>query len=477
MRNFGIFALTVSIAAVSPAAGANSPKRDVGQVYLDFCSGCHGAAMEGGKGGSLSDGQWRYGGDDASLRRSIRDGYPSSGMPAFAPALDEAETRALITFIREVATRRVDPAKGEEKSLPSGTQRSEEHAFKIEVVAEGFDVPWSMAFLPDGRLLVTERVGRLRVIEKGALQPAPISGVPRAMVRDEGGLMCVVVDPQFAENNRLYLSFSDPGKNDESAMMKIVRGTLRDGRMEDLEPIFEVPREQYQKTFVLFGGRMTALGSYLFFGVGERGLEEAATGHAQDLDKPVGKIHRVLLDGTVPEDNPFAAREGMWKSIWAYGVRNPQGLTVDPRNGDLWETEHGPRGGDELNRIESGKNFGWPLITSGVHYDGTPISDKTEAPGMEQPVINWTPSIAVSQIEFYRGDKFPRWKNNLFIGSLAQQKFIRVVVEEGREVHREEVFEGLGRVRDIKTGPDGFLYLALELIGKPGLVVRLVPED
>ena len=398
-------------------------------------------------------------------------------MPGFGHAIDEAETRALITLIRETATRRIDPAKGEERGLPVNAQKSEEHAFRIEVIAEGLDVPWSIAFLPDGRMLVTERVGRLRVIDNGVLQPAPISGVPKVIVRDEAGLMCVLPDPGFVENQRVYLSFSDPGKDEESAMTKVIRGRLREGRLEDIETIFAVPPEEYQKTFVLFGGRLAQIGPYLFFGVGERGLEEGSTGQAQDLTKPVGKIHRVFLDGTVPPDNPFAGRAEAWKSIWAYGVRNPQGLTIDPRNGDVWETEHGPRGGDELNRIERGKNYGWPVITSGLNYDGTPVADKTEAPGMEQPVINWTPSIAVSQIEFYRGDKFPRWKHHLFIGSLAQQKFIRVVLENGREIHRENVFEGLGRIRDIKTGPDGYLYLALEFIGKPGVVVRLVPAD
>lgn len=475
LRFFRLLIASSFVALMSATVPAQQAKRDVSKVYLEFCSGCHGPSMEGGKGGNLVDGQWRHGGDDASLLRSIRDGYPASGMPAFAHAIDEAETRALITFIRETATRRIDPAKGEERGLPLHPQQSEEHAFEIEVVAEGLDVPWSIAFLPDGRMLVTERVGRLRVIENGALQPAPISGVPKVIVRDEAGLMSVLPDPEFAENQRVYLSFSDPGKDDESAMTKVIRGRLRDGRLENIETIFAVPPEEYQKTFVLFGGRLAQIGPYLFFGVGERGLEEGSTGQAQDLTKPVGKIHRVFLDGTVPPDNPFVARAGAWKSIWAYGVRNPQGLTIDPRNGEVWETEHGPRGGDELNRIESGKNYGWPLITSGLNYDGTPVSDKTEAPGMEQPVINWTPSIAVSQIEFYRGNKFPRWENNLFIGSLAQQKFIRVVVDNGREVHREEVFEGLGRIRDIKTGPDGYLYLALEYIGKPGVIVRLIP--
>ncbi|MEO7599953.1 MAG: PQQ-dependent sugar dehydrogenase, partial [Opitutus sp.] len=218
--------------------------------------------------------------------------------------------------------------------------------------------------------------------------------MPKVVLKDEAGLMCVVADPEFAENHTLYLSFSDPGDDESSAMTKIIRAQLNEGGLENIETIFALPREQYQKSFVLFGGRMTVSGPYLFFSVGERGMEEAATGQAQDLTKPVGKIHRVFRDGTIPKDNPFIGNGGAWPSVWAYGVRNPQGLTIDPRNGDVWETEHGPRGGDELNRIQRGKNYGWPIITSGMNYDGTPISDKTEAPGMEQPVINWTPSIA-----------------------------------------------------------------------------------
>jgi glucose/arabinose dehydrogenase len=433
--------------------------------------------MEGGKGGSLVSGNWRHGGDDASLVKSIREGYASSGMPAFAHTVSESETRALITLIRETATRRVDPARGEENTLPTGTQKSEEHDYQIEIVVDGLEVPWSMTFLPDNRMLVTERAGTLRVVDHGALQPLPVSGVPKPMVKDEAGLMSVLADPDFAENNLIYLSYSDRGDDDASAMTKVIRARLKDNRLEDIASIFEMPRDRYQKSSVLFGGRLAIRGQYLFFSVGERGMEEGATGQAQNLEQPVGKIHRVFRDGSIPPDNPYVNRATAWKSIWAYGVRNPQGLAIDPRNGDLWETEHGPRGGDELNRIEKGKNYGWPIITSGVNYDGTPISDKTEAPGMEQPIINWTPSIAVSEIEFYRGDKFPKWKNNLFIGSLAQQKFIRVVTEDGREVHREEVFNGFGRIRDIKTGPDGFLYLALEYIGKPGRIVRLVPPN
>lgn len=433
--------------------------------------------MEGGKGGSLVDREWRHGGDDANLMRSIQQGYINEGMPAFGSAIDESETRALITLIRETATHRVDPPKGEEQPLPLGTvQHSNEHDYKIEVVQDGLEVPWSFAFLPNDRMLVTERAGRLRLIDHGVLQDAPICGVPAVFVKDEAGLMCVVADPDFKSNGLIYLSFSDRGNDDDAAMTKVVRARLEGNRLEDVTPIFALPRSEYQKSAVLFGGRLVILGPYLFFSVGERGMEEGSTGQAQDLTKSVGKIHRVFLDGTIPPDNPFVDSPGACKSIWAYGVRNPQGLAVDRKTGELWESEHGPRGGDELNHIERGKNYGWPVITSGLNYDGTPIAAKTEAPGMEQPVINWTPSIAVSQVEFYHGDQFPKWKNNLFIGSLAQQKLIRVVVENGREVLREEVFNGLGRIRDIKTGPDGFLYLALELIGKPGRLVRLVPD-
>ncbi|ACB74102.1 PQQ-dependent sugar dehydrogenase [Opitutus terrae] len=458
------------------SAADQSPGRDVNQLYAELCSGCHGERMEGGKGGSLIDGHWQHGGDTEALRRSIRDGYAGAGMPSFRAALNDAEISTLVNFIHETATRTVEPEPKQERPLPAGVQHSEEHAFRIEPVASGFDVPWSLTFLPDRRILVTERVGRLRVIEAdGQLNPEPVAGLPtNILVRDEAGLMSVVADPDYAHNGWIYLSYSDRGPND-TAMTKIVRGRLRHGRWIDEQEVFAIDPRDYLPSSVLFGGRLAFAGEYLFFSVGERGMEEGTTGQAQDLRTANGKIHRVFHDGRTPPDNPFVGRDGSLGSIWAYGVRNPQGLAINPRDGAVWETEHGPRGGDELNAIRRGANYGWPVITYGMNYDGTPISDKTAAPGMEQPVINWTPSIAVSQLEFYTGDRFPRWKGNLFIGSLAQQKFIRVVVDGDRVVHREEVFRGLGRVRDIKTGPEGNLYLAIELIGKPGRIVRLVP--
>lgn len=469
--------LTLLLCGDLAASGTPAPKgRDAGALYAELCANCHGAKLEGGKGGSLRGEKWKHGGDDASLARSIRDGFPQAGMPSFAATVNEAETQALVTFMREIATREIEPHPAAEQALPRDILRSEEHAFRLESVAEGLDVPWSMTFLPDGRMLVTERTGRLRVVENGKLRPELIGGLPGIVVEKEAGLMSVVAHPDFARNQWLYLSFADPGPG-ETAMVKIVRARLHEWQLVEHTTIFSVPRETYQTGHVLFGGRLVFDREHLFFSVGVRGMEENVSRAAQDLARPNGKIHRVFHDGRVPPDNPFVDTPGALGSIWALGVRNPQGLARDPRDGALWETEHGPRGGDELNRIERGKNYGWPIVTRGMNYDGTPISDRKEAPGMESPVIDWTPSIAASQLEFYSGDRFPRWKHQLFAGSLATQKLLRLVVDNGRVTHTEEVFKNLGRVRDIKTGPDGFLYVALEAIGKPGRIARLVPAE
>jgi glucose/arabinose dehydrogenase len=464
------FGLAVSASAIVPAPSVG---REASGLYAQLCSGCHGEKLEGGKGPSLLRGPYVHGSDDASLVRSILQGYPQAEMPAFGATVSPAEARALVTFIRETATHTADPQPNRSHPLPEGVQHSERHSYRLESIAEGLDVPWSMAFLPDDRILVTERVGRLRVIDHGHLLPEAIAGTPKVVVRDEAGLMSVVAHPDFAHNGWIYLSFVDPGEG-EKAMTKIVRGHIRDGKWVDEQPIFALPREQYPDGYSLFGCRLVFSGDYLFFSVGERGL----TGDAQEISRPNGKIHRVFADGRIPPDNPFAHEPGAFGSVYAIGVRNPQGLALDPRDGALWETEHGPRGGDELNWIRAGLNYGWPVITYGMNYDGTAITDKTEAPGMEQPVLHWTPSIATSEIEFYRGDRFPHWKGNLFLGSLAQQKLLRIEIgPDHQAAHVEEVFKHLGRIRDIKTGPDGLLYLALELVGQPGRIARLVPAD
>jgi glucose/arabinose dehydrogenase len=318
-------------------------------------------------------------------------------------------------------------------------------------------------------MLVTEKNGRLRIVENGK-PGAPIAGVPAVKADGQGGLLDVAAHPDYAKNGWVYLSYSDPGENG-SAMTAVVRGRLRDGRLVDQQVLFEAPAATYRSGGVHFGSRFAFDGQgHLFFSIGERGQMD----DAQDLTRPNGKVHRIWDDGRVPEDNPFAKRPGAIPTIWSYGHRNPQGLAREPGTGALWDAEHGPRGGDELNRVEVGKNYGWPLITYGMNYDGTPITAKTAAEGLEQPVVYWTPSIAVSSIDFYSGDRFPRWKGNVLLGSLAAEELRRIVVSNGKATKQELLFKGIGRVRDVVVGPDGCVYLALH---GPDRVARLVPAE
>jgi glucose/arabinose dehydrogenase len=447
--------------------------RGAEELYDRFCAACHGADMRGAKVSSLLDSHWRFGDSDEAILRSIRDGAASAGMPAFGPTMNDAELRSLVVYIRETARRTKEPTPKAAEPLPSEARPGELHTWRAELVVEAFDVPWSFDFLPDGRMLVTDRVGTLHLVDNGRVVPEPIRGIPRVWVRDEGGLMAVAVHPDYENERWIYLTLSDPGEGD-TGNTKVVRGRLRDGAWVDEQTIFAAPRESYTDRGMNFGSRLAFHGPYLFFTFGERG----EVGEAQDLSKPNGKVHRVFHDGRVPADNPFVQTPGAVPSIWSFGHRNPQGLTVDPSTGELWESEHGPRGGDELNRVLPGANYGWPVVTHGMNYDGRPISARTEGPGLEPPAWHWTPSIAVSPIHIYQGDAFPRWKNQLFVGSLAQQKLLRMSVAGGRVAHVELVFEKLGRIRDIKTGPDGLLYIALEIPGPhPGRIIRLRPAE
>jgi glucose/arabinose dehydrogenase len=318
-------------------------------------------------------------------------------------------------------------------------------------------------------MLVTERAGALRVIENGKLVPEEVKGMSAVFAQGQGGLMDIELHPDYAKNGWIYLSFSD--LRDGKGQTKIVRGRLKGMDWVDQETIFEAPVDEYTGTPIHFGSRMEFDGKgYLFFSIGDRG----DWNNAQKLTNAKGKIHRVRDDGGVPEDNPFYNEPGADRTIWSYGHRNPQGLRFHPVTGDLWETEHGPRGGDELNVVERGRNYGWPLITYGINYNGKPISDKTEAPGLEQPVIQWTPSIAVCGIDFYSGSLFPGWKNNLFAAALAHRKVVRVEFSpDSREVtHQEILLEKSGRVRDIRCLADGRVYVVYD---EPGKIVRLSP--
>ena len=284
--------------------------------------------------------------------------------------------------------------------------------------------------------------------------------------------MSLAVDPAYADNGWLYLTLSDPG-SDDTGNTKLVRGRIREGRWTDQQTLFAAPPDSYTSLGVNFGSRVVFSKNYLYFSFGERGQ----VGQAQDLALPNGKIHRLLPDGAIPADNPFIKTPAALPSIWSYGHRNPQGLAVHPATGELWETEHGPRGGDELNHVRAGRNYGWPLVTHGMNYDGTPVSSLTAKDGLEPPALHWTPSIAASPIRFYTGDAFPKWKHSLFLGTLAQQELRRFEVKDERVIAEELILKNRGRVRDMITGPDGCLYVALEIPGpdSPDCIIRLVP--
>ncbi len=352
-------------------------------------------------------------------------------------------------------------------------ERSEKVAFRVETVAEGLEHPWAIVRLPDGRFLVTERAGRLRVIEDGRLLAAPVEGVPEVWAQGQGGLLDVRLHPDHAENGWIYLAFSKPFP--KGALTTVIRGRLEGNRLVDVETIFDPPAEEASELGQHFGTRIVFDDAgHFFFSIGDRGGPTTPKNPAQQLGSVKGKVHRLEDDGSIPDDNPFVRTAGAKPSIWSYGHRNPQGLAIEPGTGRLLASEHGPRGGDELNLIEAGKNYGWPVVTFGINYNGEVISERTAAPGMIPPVVHWTPSPAVCGMAFYIGNVFPEWEGNLFVAALTLKQLIRLELAGGQVVHQEILLSGSGRIRDVRCFDDGSLYVVFDALGK---IVRLVPEE
>ena len=450
-------------------AQANS----VEQLYANYCAGCHGAKFEGGQGGSLVDGEWKHGASDAEIFRSIAKGNLQMGMTPWEGTLSDEQIRSMVIFLREKEKQTL--AAGIEFPVPSPDKVSKTslHHYRIEMVAEsGLQRPWAIAFLPDGRMLVTERPGRLRLIGKdGKLDPKPIAGIPPVIEHGQGGLMEVALHPEYKRNGWIYLGFSDGTREpDVRCITAVVRGRIKNHRWTDQQWIYRPDSKFRSGAGVHFGTRFVFHNGYIYFVIGERG----GMMEAQDLTRPNGKIFRLHDDGRVPADNPFLATPGALPGIWSYGHRNPQGLTIDPRDGAIYSTEHGPRGGDELNRILPGRNYGWPVITYGMNYNGTPMTALTEKEGMEQPLVHWTPSIAACGLDLYTGARFPKWKYDLFAGGLAQQEVRRIRLSGGGVVEQEIILNNIGRVRDVTGAPDGFIYV---ILNDPDRIIRLVPAD
>ena len=356
--------------------------------------------------------------------------------------------------------------KAEDSDWDTRIVKTEKVSFQVETYADGFEIPWGMAFLPDNRMMVTDRIGDLWIVEKDGKDKVKVSGeIPNVRSKGQGGMLDVAVHPDYNRNSYIYLSYSDYSEN--KSHTSLIRAKLVNNSLVNSQIIFRPEEKFFTKRSLHFGSRIIFDDKgFIFFCIGDRGDRDLA----QNLDMPNGKMYRIRDDGTIPIDNPFYYTKGAIKSIWSYGHRNPQGLAIHPSTRQLWEAEHGPRGGDEVNIILRGHNYGWPVITYGKNYSGTIISKLTHHEGMDQPVFHWTPSIAVCGIAFYDGSQFPEWKNNLLATSLKYERLHRVELDGMNMVKDEIIFEAESRVRDVEVGPDGIIYVALE---DPGRIVKL----
>ncbi|MFN3657482.1 MAG: PQQ-dependent sugar dehydrogenase [Pseudolabrys sp.] len=342
----------------------------------------------------------------------------------------------------------------------------------VETVARGLVHPWALAFLPDGTMLVTERPGRMRLVARDGKLSPPVANVPKVAASGQGGLLDVILDRGFAQNRTIYFSYAEPV--DGGARTAVARARLDAGETPRLSDVKVIYRQHGPASRGLhFGSRIAqAADGNLFVTNGEH---FGGRDMAQTLDNGLGKVVRITPDGDAPKDNPFVGKQGARPEIWSYGHRNPQGLAINPADGTLWEQEHGAKGGDEINRIEPGRNYGWPQVSHGVNYDGSPVgSGKAQADGVTDPLWHWTPSIAPSGMTFYTGDLFPQWKGSLFNGALKFQLLSRLEMKDGKPVREERLLQGLNeRIRDVRQGPDGALYLVTD--NNAGRVLRVAP--
>jgi glucose/arabinose dehydrogenase len=476
-----VCATTSGVPALAQIGGAGG----VSALWTRNCTMCHTETGEGGGAGTrtLLDDKLFDQAYDREFFDAIKNGRPNTGMMSFGETFSDQQVWALVVHIRELQNKARRDRLGSSKAV-DGVYATRLENFKIEpVIEKGLDVPWSVDFLPDGRMLVTERPGMLRIHTTGRPGGAlsePIEGTPHVWNKGQGGLMDVAVDPQYAkgpEHQWVYLAYSDVLEKDGKSlgMTRLVRGRIGggDANWTDEQVLFEAKPEHYHPTDHHFGCRIVfdpTDSNMLYFGIGERGFAD----FAQDPSRPNGKIYRIHTDGSIPSDNPFADRDASntYRAVWSIGHRNPQGLAFD-LEGRLWDTEHGPRGGDEFNLIQKGRNYGWPTVSFGINYNDTPFV--TPWPGdrdIAMPADRWLPSIGACGLDVSRGDAFARWKGDMLAGGLSGQNVDRIRVREGKVVEREEILHGLGRVRDVVSGPSGAVYVVLN---GPDKVVRLVP--
>jgi aldose sugar dehydrogenase len=445
-------------------------------LYRENCANCHGDRGQGGGGGTrtlltkeLFDQE-----HDRRFFDAIKHGVPDMAMPAYGETMSDSQIWGLVVHVRELQARALRQEFG--SLTPKGTDeiKSQHAEYRIETAVEegeGLNTPWAIDWLPDGAMLITNRPGFMHVWRSGKLSPR-IEGLPKSVEMGQGGLMEVSVHPT---NGWIYLAINDPAPEGPGAMTKIVRGKLdlsgETPRWRDQETIYQAPAVSYTRAGVHFGSRIKFDGKgYMYFAIGDRG----DMNKAQELNHPNGKIFRLHEDGRVPDDNPFVGQGDALPAIWSYGHRNPQGLVFDLQ-GNLWDTEHGPRGGDELNLIQKGANYGWPLVAFSINYNDSPFRTPWPAPDQQiaMPLYRWIPSIGASGLDVVRGNAFPQWRGDLVAGGLSGQNVDRIRIQDGKLVEREEILFGRGRVRDVRISPRGSVYVVLN---GPDKIIRLVPN-
>lgn len=448
--------LTTALLGLGLFSGnAIADKTNANEIYSEFCAGCHGNQLQRFKRKETFK-QSRQ-----SIIKTIQNGKSDLGMPSF-DNFDESQLNALTDYIKEFDYSDNNIVTIDEANLPYST----------ETIVDGLGIIWGMVFLPNGELLLAEKQGRLSKYDPQTKTVTEINGLPAVRDSGQGGLLDLQIHPNYADNGWLYISYSYVDENERGkGNTAIIRAKINNNQLTDIEQIYRglpVTSKSHH-----YGSRMVFDDAgYLYFSNGDRGQRDD---FPQALDNSNGKIHRLHDDGRIPADNPFVDQANAVTSIYSYGHRNPQGLSKHPQTGKIWEHEHGPRGGDEINIIEKGKNYGWPVISYGINYIGTKFTDKTEQDGMEQPIYYYVPSIAPSGMAFVTSDKYPGWENSLLIGSLKFEYLERLELNGDQVIKQEKLLAELGsRVRDVIIGPDGYIYVSVE---NPGRVIKLLPKE
>jgi glucose/arabinose dehydrogenase len=431
-------------------------------TFKKFCSTCH-----GDNGDVFVDRRWKHGATRDSIIMNINQGFPALGMPMWDSILDDQETTDLADYIMNAIEKRKQFDFKDSVRSSVFTHQSEN--VKLDTLAKGLENPWGIAFLSDGEFLYSDRNGNLYHNSKGV--QTMVQGAPPVLAEGQGGLLDIELHPGFGSNKLIYLSYSKfkDSSGEVWSTTAVLRAKWTGNKLTEQKDIFVAM--PYKKTQHHYGCRMefdtTGL---MFITVGDRG--QHADSLPQKLDNDLGKVHRIRDDGSIPADNPFVNTPGARKSIWSYGHRNPQGMALHRETNTIWTHEHGPRGGDELNVPERGKNYGWPVISYGINYDGTILTPLTQKDGMEQPLTRWVPSIGPSGMTFVTGDKYPGWKGDILMGSL-RFRYVNRVHLNGRSVDAQEnLLKNIGRVRFVEMGPDGFVYVGVE---EPGYIFKLIP--